>query len=57
VFAPFYYALLVGFDAVAAAITVMAALVVYRHRKNIANLLAGKESRIGRKGAAGRARS
>ena len=47
VFAPFYYVLLVGTDAIAAAIVVMSALIVYRHRKNIANLLAGKEGRIG----------
>ncbi len=48
-FAPFYYALLVGFDPYAAAIVVMAALIVYRHRANMANLLAGKEPRIGAK--------
>ena len=47
VFAPFYYVLLVGTDAIAAAIVVMSALIVYRHRKNIANLLAGREGRIG----------
>ena len=49
VFAPFYYALLVGIDVDLAAIVVMSALIVYRHRKNIANLIAGKESRIGSK--------
>lgn len=48
-FAPFYYALLVGFDAFAAAIMVMSALIFYRHRKNIANLIAGKEARVGAK--------
>ncbi len=48
-FAPFYYALLVGFDAFAAAIVVMSALIFYRHRKNIANLIAGKEPRVGAK--------
>ena len=46
-FAPFYYLLLVGADVTAAALLVMAALVVYPHKKNIANLLAGKETRIG----------
>ena len=52
VFAPFYYALLAGFDVQAAALVVMSALIVFRHRRNIANLLAGKEGRIGaRKGA------
>jgi len=48
-FAPFYYALLVGFDAYAAAIAIMSALIFYRHRRNIANLLAGKEPRVGAK--------
>ena len=48
-FAPFYYALLVGFDVTAAAIVVMSALIFYRHRRNIANLLAGKEPRVGAK--------
>ena len=49
VFAPFYYALLVGIDATLVALVVVSALIVYRHRKNIANLLAGKETRIGAK--------
>ena len=54
VFAPFYYALLLGFDVVAGAIAIMSALIVYRHRANIANLLAGRETRIGAKPAVGR---
>lgn len=54
VFAPFYYALLAGFDAILAAIVVMSALIVYRHRLNVANLIAGRESRIGA-GRSGRA--
>ncbi len=49
IFAPFYYALLVGFDVIGGAILVMSALIVYRHRANIAKLLAGTESRIGAK--------
>lgn len=49
-FAFFYYALLVGFDAYAAAIAIMSALIFYRHGKNIANLIAGKEPRVGAKG-------
>lgn len=49
VFAPFYYGLLFGTDARLLAVIVMCALLVYRHQKNIANLLAGKESRIGAK--------
>ena len=49
VFAPFYYALLFGPDAQLLAIGVMSALLVYRHRQNIANLIAGKEGRLGGK--------
>jgi acyl phosphate:glycerol-3-phosphate acyltransferase len=40
-----------GFDGVLICITVMAALLVYRHRQNIANLRTGKERRIGEKAA------
>lgn len=47
VFAPFYYVLLFGPDARLLAIAAMSALLVYRHRKNIGNLISGKESRIG----------
>jgi glycerol-3-phosphate acyltransferase PlsY len=49
VFAPFWHSLLYGFDAASAAIAAMAALLVWRHRANIANLMAGRESRIGQK--------
>ena len=49
VFAPFYYGLLFGPDAKLAAVGLMSVLLIYRHRKNIANLLSGKESRIGKK--------
>jgi acyl phosphate:glycerol-3-phosphate acyltransferase len=49
VFAPFYYGLLFGVDAKLLAVLAMSALLIYRHRQNIANLLAGKESRIGSK--------
>jgi glycerol-3-phosphate acyltransferase PlsY len=38
-----------GFDGVLICLTVMAALLVYRHRQNIVNLRAGKERRIGEK--------
>jgi len=48
-FAPFFTALLFGFDARFAAVLVMAALLAWRHRENIARLLAGTESRIGAK--------
>ncbi len=49
VFAPFYYTLLFGVDAIGLAVLIMSALLVWRHKKNIGNLLAGKESRIGKK--------
>ncbi len=48
-FAPFYYTLLFGVDAKGLAVLLMSALLVWRHRRNIGNLLAGKESRIGKK--------
>lgn len=50
VFAPFYYGLLFGSaDGILLAVLAMSALLIYRHRKNISNLLAGKESKIGSK--------
>jgi glycerol-3-phosphate acyltransferase PlsY len=49
VFAAFYSAFGWGFDERFLAIVVIAGLVVYRHRANISNLLAGKERRIGQK--------
>jgi glycerol-3-phosphate acyltransferase PlsY len=49
VFAPFYYGLLFGTDAKLLAVLVMSGLLIYRHRKNISNLMTGKESRIGGK--------
>ncbi|MGV3742088.1 MAG: glycerol-3-phosphate 1-O-acyltransferase PlsY [Burkholderiaceae bacterium] len=49
VFAPFYYGLLFGTDTVLLAVLAMSGLLIYRHRKNIGNLISGKESRIGRK--------
>lgn len=48
-FAPFYYGLLFGADPQLASVIVMSILLVLRHSKNIANLVAGKESRIGSK--------
>jgi glycerol-3-phosphate acyltransferase PlsY len=50
-FAPFFTALLFGVDAYLAAVLVMSTLLVWRHRKNIARLIAGTESRIGGKKA------
>ncbi|MCE3262960.1 MAG: glycerol-3-phosphate acyltransferase [Pseudoduganella sp.] len=49
VFAPFYYGLLFGAEPQLAAVLAMSGLLVWRHAKNIANLIAGKESRIGSK--------
>ncbi len=49
IFAPFFYALMEGADVILLAIVIMSALLIYRHAKNIGNLLAGKESRIGSK--------
>jgi glycerol-3-phosphate acyltransferase PlsY len=40
-----------GFDGVLVCVTVMVALLVYRHRQNIVNLRLGKERRIGEKTA------
>jgi glycerol-3-phosphate acyltransferase PlsY len=50
-FAPFYYGLLFGADEKLFAVIVMSALLIFRHGKNIGNLMAGKESRIGSKAA------
>jgi acyl phosphate:glycerol-3-phosphate acyltransferase len=52
IFAVFYYVLLFGFRTMTLAVLVISALLIYRHRGNIAKLLAGKESRLGSKGAA-----
>ena len=52
-FAPFYRLLLWGGGPIAAAIGVMSLLLVWRHRGNIAKLLAGTESRLGRRKAPG----
>jgi glycerol-3-phosphate acyltransferase PlsY len=50
IFAPFYYGLLFGSeDGILLAVLAMSVLLVYRHQKNIANLLTGKESKIGSK--------
>lgn len=49
VFAPFWYGLTRGIDSIGLAVLAMSALLIWRHRQNIANLMAGKESRIGEK--------
>jgi acyl phosphate:glycerol-3-phosphate acyltransferase len=50
--APVYQVLFRGLDATALAILVMSALLIWRHRPNIVNLMAGRERRIGEKRAA-----
>ena len=53
-FAPFYYGLLFGADEKLFAVVVMCVLLAWRHSGNIANLIAGKETRIGAKRAPAR---
>ena len=48
-FAPFFYVLLFGVDVQLLAVVAMSVLLLYRHAKNIGNLISGKESRIGGK--------
>jgi len=49
-FAPFYTALISGTASpLFWAVCVMSALLIYRHRKNIQNLISGQESRLGSK--------
>jgi glycerol-3-phosphate acyltransferase PlsY len=55
IFAPFFYGLMNGVDEIFVAVVIMSALLVWRHSKNISNLLAGKESKIGSKSAAAKA--
>jgi glycerol-3-phosphate acyltransferase PlsY len=47
--APFYVWWLTGETAFVVAMTVMSAILIARHRANIRNLLAGKETKIGQK--------
>ena len=46
VFAIFYQIFLFGFGPMALAVIVMSLLLIWRHRGNIANLMAGKESKL-----------
>ncbi|KQQ33698.1 glycerol-3-phosphate acyltransferase [Duganella sp. Leaf126] len=52
VFAPFYYGFLFGLEPQLLAVFVMSGLLIFRHSKNIGNLMSGKESRIGSKSQA-----
>ncbi|CAM3772846.1 glycerol-3-phosphate 1-O-acyltransferase PlsY [Polynucleobacter arcticus] len=49
VFGPVYFIFLFGFHPMALALAVVSALLIWRHRNNITNLLNGTESRIGSK--------
>ena len=50
IFAPFYYGLLFGSESgILLSVLAMSLLLVFRHQKNIANLMAGKEGKIGAK--------
>ena len=49
VFGPIYFIFLFGFHPMALALVVVSALLIWRHRSNIANLMNGTESRIGSK--------
>ncbi|MFP3552078.1 glycerol-3-phosphate 1-O-acyltransferase PlsY [Paraburkholderia sp. SIMBA_049] len=49
IFAPLFDGFLFGANVIAVAIVAMSALLIWRHRANIAKLVAGQESRIGDK--------
>ena len=49
IFGPIYFVFLFGLQPMGIALLVVCLLLIWRHRSNIANLLAGKESRIGAK--------
>jgi glycerol-3-phosphate acyltransferase PlsY len=49
VFGPMYFVLLFGFQPMAIALSVVCALLIWRHRSNIRNLMNGTETRIGKK--------
>jgi acyl phosphate:glycerol-3-phosphate acyltransferase len=49
VFGPIYFIFLFGFQPMAIALSVVCALLIWRHRSNIRNLMNGTEMRIGKK--------
>jgi glycerol-3-phosphate acyltransferase PlsY len=49
VFGPIYFVFLFGFQPMAFALSVVCALLIWRHRSNIRNLINGTETRIGKK--------
>jgi glycerol-3-phosphate acyltransferase PlsY len=50
-FGPIYFVFLFGFQPMGIALFMVCALLIWRHRSNIANLLNGSEARIGAKGS------
>jgi glycerol-3-phosphate acyltransferase PlsY len=48
-FAPFFDVWLSGANRISVAVAVMSVLLIWRHRKNIGNLFAGRESKLGAK--------
>ncbi|CUI09797.1 glycerol-3-phosphate 1-O-acyltransferase PlsY [Massilia sp. P8910] len=51
ILAPIYYGMAFGIDELFFAVVAMSSLLLFRHNQNIANLMAGKESKIGSKSA------
>ena len=49
VFGPIYFIFLFGFQPMAIALSIVCALLIWRHRSNIQNLMNGTETRIGKK--------
>ena len=49
IFGPIYFVFLFGFQPMGIALLIVCLLLIWRHRRNIANLLNGTESRIGSK--------
>jgi glycerol-3-phosphate acyltransferase PlsY len=49
--APIYAVFFLGFGINALAVMAMSLLLIWRHKSNISNLIAGKEARIGNGGA------
>jgi len=48
-FAPIYFVFLFGFRPMGIALLIVCALLIWRHRSNIRNLMSGTESTIGSK--------
>lgn len=53
IFGPIYFVFLFGFQPMGLALLLVCALLIWRHRSNIQNLLNGTESRLGSKGKKG----